>query len=431
MHALIYAYGSRGDVQPYLALAHAVDQAGHRATLVGPRRFGAQAAGYGIDFRPWNDESLDLLADPRFQDLVAADRGSRAEARAAGRALLEECFRLYPIMLREAAEAARDGADVVVHSQASAEAIHQIGERLAVPTVLASLYPNYVPSSHYPSSMFASTIGLPRPVNRLSHHVAARIPLPRRIRHAAATWRRDVLGLPPRRGFLDFRRRADGSPTPVLHGFSRHVLAPAPDWPRWVHQTGFWHLPADPAWRPGAELVDFLAAGPAIAVGFGSLAGTDPRRTGREVAAALRETGTRAVAITGWGGIDLPRHPDILVLEQAPYDWLFPRVTAVVHAGGAGTCDSALRAAVPQIPVPFHREQLMWSRHMHRLGVATTPLPHRELTADDLAARLRQVRTREPMRAAATRLAASIKAEHGTAEAVAHLERITALAGAR
>ena len=432
MRILVYAYGSQGDVQPYLALAHAATEAGHHVRLVAPRRFADHAAEYDIDFYPWNDESLDMLTDPRFQNLAKAERGSRAQMREAGRRILDECFRLYPILLREAAEAAAGGADLIVHTQASAEAVHQIGEKLGVPTVMALMYPNYVTSWHYPSSMFATVTGAPRLFNRLSHAVAARIKLPRQIRGSADQWRTDVLQLPPRPDALNYRRQSDGSPTTFLHGFSRYALPDAPDWPPWVHRTGFWHLPASDSWTPPAQLVDFLAAGPAVAVGFGSLAGGDPHGTGRQVLRALRKVKVRAVVATGWGGVEIAEaSDDVLIVDQVPHDWLFPRVAVAVHAGGGGTCHAALRAGVPQVAAPFHGEQRMWSQQMHRIGVATRPLPQRELTADNLAAMLQHAVNDPVMRETAGRLGRLVREEDGAAQAITVLQQVTARAAQR
>jgi sterol 3beta-glucosyltransferase len=206
-------------------------------------------------------------------------------------------------------------------------------------------------------------------------------------------WRQRTLGLPRRRGRHDPLRRPDGGPAPVLHAFSPHVLPPPSDWPQTATATGYWFLPseagaeADAATVDAAHasarteasagtlpggLADFLEAGePAVFVGFGSMAGREPKRTAAVVAKAVRRASVRAVLATGWGGLDASGLPDeIFVVDQVPYERLFPRVAAVVHHGGAGTTGTAVVSGRPQVVCPFVADQPFWAGRMHDLGVA-------------------------------------------------------------
>lgn len=417
MRVLVYCYGSRGDVQPYLALATALNAAGHHAVLAAPAMFAPFAAEYGVDFSPRNDEWLRLLGRPEIRDLIANedDRSSRFDA---ARALLgAEAARLYPVMVRDNWTAARHDVDLVVHQHNALDHGHQVAERLGVPAVVATLYPSYVPTWEYPSTMIKPGVRLPRLLNRLSY-----LPLGRVVAHRDVldAWRTDTLGLPPRRGRFDRLRRPDGGRVPVLNGFSRHLVRPASDWPSSVHTTGFWFLPAPASWSPPPELLAFLDAGPPpVFVGFGSMAGRDPAGTGRLVAEAVRAAGVRAIVGTGWGGIELADHgPEILVLEQAPYDWLFPRVAAVVHAGGIGTIHAATVAGRPQVVIPFQREQMMWSRRTADLGLAPEPTFQRDLTVDLLTLAIRRATEDPTIATTAARLSTLMRTENGTASAV-------------
>nr|AHB63595.1 Gtf [Actinoplanes sp. NAI112] len=426
MRVLLYCYGSRGDVQPYAALAAGLVRAGHRATLVAPGRFGSLATAHGAGFAALDSGLLDLLDLPEVQAMYLRDDRPTAEAKRTALMLRGEYHRLYPVLLREAWAAAADGADLVLFSQSNAEAMHQIPERLGVPGVLTVLYPFYVPSRHYPSTLLGSLGTAPRTLNRLSHALARRRRPAPEVAAAAAAWRTDTLGLAERPGALDYRRDPGGRPRPVLHGFSRQILPPAPDWPDTVHTLGAWQLPVDPAWQPSRELTDFLAAGPPpLAVGFGSLVGTDPKAAGRHVAAAIRATGHRAVVVTGWGGISIPDPPpEILVTSDVPYEWLLPRARLAVHAGGTGTLHTATAAGLPQVACPFHREQAQWSRRLHRLGVAPAPLHQRDLSADRLAAAIRAADTEPRYRTRARVLAAAMRTEGGVPAVVEVLERL-------
>ncbi|WP_263253803.1 glycosyltransferase [Saccharopolyspora rosea] len=423
MRALVYAWGTRGDVQPYLALGRALARAGHDTVLVAPARFAPLAAEHGIELAPWNDEALDLMNRPDVREMLAHDDQGGDQVERTRRFLREETFRLYGAQLDDLWRAASDGADVVVHSQISAQAIGQVAEKLRVPDVWATLYPDYAPSGYYPSPMRSPRWPRSRLANRLSHLRYRRARPDPRLRAELDRWRAGTLRLPPRRR----RRRADS----LLHCFSRHVLPPAPDWPSWVHTTGFWNLPRRPDWRPDEELERFLAVGePPICVGFSSQAGNDPAGVGQRVLRAVRRVGVRAVVVTGWGGIEIPDPgPDVLVVDQVPFDWLFARVRAVVHPCGAGTFNLALAAGTPQVTCPFMSEQMWWAERLHRLGVCPEPIRLRDLTAESLAAALERALTDESVRRSAARMRERVRSEGGADAAVAVLERIVGRTG--
>ncbi|HEY4020210.1 MAG TPA: glycosyltransferase [Pseudonocardiaceae bacterium] len=425
MRVLVYAYGTRGDVQPYLALADGLVKAGHDAVLAAPGRFAEFAESHGVEFSPWDDESLALLDRPDVKEMLL--NAQSPEELAKTRTFLKaETFRLYPSLLDGIWRAARRGADLLVHPYVGATAAHQAAEKVGAPNVLAVLYPSYVTSWHYPSPDRASSGPGSRVGNRLAHlRYNRRKPVPE-VAAAIAQWRRDSLGLAPRRGWLDAKHRPDGSHTPVLHGFSRHLVPVAPDWPDWVHTTGFWQLPTSTEWTPPEELTSFLAAGPKpIFVGFGSMASNDPEAAGERVLAAVREAGVRAIVVTGWGGIKIPDPPEnVLVLADMPYDKLFPLVSLAVHAGGAGTLNAALEAGIAQVPCPFHDEQHTWSRRLVEVGVATEPIWQKELTPELLAAAIRTALTDPGITSSVARLRELVRVEHGTEAAVAALEHI-------
>ncbi|MFD8803003.1 glycosyltransferase [Streptomyces atroolivaceus] len=425
MRALVYCHGSRGDVQPYLALAHALNRAGHSATLVAPRLFAPFAAAYGVEFAGLDDWSITLWRRPEVRKLRWTSDRRTPETERQRAALKQEAVDRYPIILKDMWEAAADGADIIIHSQASREQIAQIAEKLGIPNVFAVLYPNFVVSRRYPafgrlSDVFSDQVD-ESGADPYSY-------IPPRLITMIEHWRSETLGLPPRDGFLDFRYRADGSPTPVLHIFSPHVITPAADWPDTVHTAGFWHLPAAPGWQPPAELVRFLAAGEKpVFVGFGSTLSPDPQATAGVVLEGVRASGQRAVVVEGWGGIQVTDYADdILTVKDVPYAWLLPRVRAVVHAGGPGTYNDALRAGIPQVVCPFETNQRMWGEHLNRLGVAPPPVMQRDLTPEGLAADIRRAVTDPGITAAAARFGALLGAEDGLGAAVRVLEKVHA-----
>ena len=215
---------------------------------------------------------------------------------------------------------------------------------------------------------------------------------------------------------------------PVIYALSRHVVpvpaAPAGGRPR--HVTGYWTLPAPDGWEPPAELAAFLAApGPVVSIGFGSMPNSDPAAVTELVLGAVRDAGVRAVLLAGWGGLGaLPASDDVWCADALPHDWLFPRVAAVVHHGGAGTTGAGVRAGVPSVVVPFTMDQPFWGGRIAALGVGPAPVPRGGLTRARLADALRVAVTDDAMRARAAKLGAAIRAEDGVGAAVAVLGRV-------
>ncbi|WP_440899196.1 glycosyltransferase, partial [Actinosynnema sp.] len=236
-------------------------------------------------------------------------------------------------------------------------------------------------------------------------------------------WRAD-LGLPKRRGRHDRSRTATGEPVPFVHGISPLVVPPAPDWPANAHTSGFWRLPPAPDWSPPPSLADFLDRDPKpVFIGFGSIVSRDPEDTARVIREAVSRAGVRAV-VRLEANIDADAlGPDVLPAGEAPYDWLFPRVAAIVHGGGVGTVNDALASGVPQVPVPHTSEQEVWCRIAHRLGVATEPFRQRDLDVDRLATALRAATGDEGLARAARSVGERVRAEDGAGTAAALVER--------
>ncbi|MEO6084246.1 MAG: glycosyltransferase [Umezawaea sp.] len=415
MKALLIIHGTRGDVQPFLALAVALRHAGHEVVLAAPESFAASVREHDVEFAPLDEGPNRLMDDPVVKEAIAEGyRGVRGKITA-----MRTVRRIKPLMarvLRDVGEVARSSsADVVVHAP-SPPAQHA-AEMLGVPSVLVALQPGWVPTSVFPCPMVPLP-RLPRVANRATYLVVSATL--RAYVGIADRWRAEQLGLPRRRGAHNPLRDAHGHHRLVLQAFSPLVTPVDPRWPDSVRTTGFWYLPS--TGTPPEALARFLDDGPApVYLGFGSMAGPDAERTGRMIADAVRLAGVRAVVATGWGGIASVGSAEVHVIDQAPHDWLFPRVAAVVHHGGGGTTGAALAAGAPQVVCPFVADQPHWARRMHAVGVAPTPLRQGRLTAEALAAAICQA---VRLRGRAEELGRAVRAEDGVATAVRALEEL-------
>jgi sterol 3beta-glucosyltransferase len=419
MRALLLTVGSQGDVQPFVALADRLRRAGHQPLLAAPAGYQGLVEGSDVPFVPLG---LDMT---QVGGAVAGKHGLR-HMLAFTRAMGQRAGAVLPALT----QAARVGADVVVHHPVLPLGQH-LAELLGVPAVVAPPLPALVPTNEFPSPAWPCaqrrTGWLPGAVNRASYR-PARYLTGAWCRRDVDRWRRDALSLAPRAGRHDPLRAPDG-PVTVLHSVSAHVVPRPADWPASAHLTGYWFLQASRDWMPPRRLAEFLDAGQApVYIGFGSMPVADPAALADAIAEMVRQTDLRVVLSSLSPQVRrlLSAESRVLVIRQVPHDWLFPRMAAIVHHGGAGTTGAAVAAGRPQVIWPFGIDQHFWSSRMTSLGVAGPALPVRALSGASLARAVDRATNDQLMSDLAVELSHRVRAEDGVGCAVAHLERITA-----
>jgi sterol 3beta-glucosyltransferase len=414
MRVAVVSMDTRGGIVPYVALGLGLRRAGHEVRMVAPADFAPMLGEAGLPIAPLSGSVEEVLRG----STGATERGTMASMRFVAREMKPR-IRAWT---REAL-AACEGVDAVTGGVGGMVVGLSVAEKLGKPFIETHVQPVGAPTGAYPGPLVAGPRWLGSAGYRLGHRLTD-LALWMPFRGAMQSARTDVLGLAGRPS------AADGQP--VLYGFSRHVVPVPAGGQRERHVTGYWWLPAAPTWNPPPALEAFLAGrGPVVAIGFGSMVSDDPEALTGLVLGAARRAGVRAVLVTGWGGLaSLPHADDLFVAEALPYDWLFPRVAAVVHHGGAGTTGLALQAGVPAIVVPFTVDQPFWGSRVAALGVGPTPIPRKRLTQEGLADALRRTVADEAMRARAAALGERIRAEDGVAAAVEIFGRLASKLGA-
>ena len=411
MQVTITTSGSRGAVQPYVALGSGLKAAGHEVRIAAQGHFEGFVRARGLEFSSISGDPFRLVAG-----LLEEGSNPLAFARRFRR-LLE------PLMeqnLEEYLGACRD-AKAVIYTPVGFLGYY-VALALGVPQVGATLHPLFSRTGHFPSSMVALGKVDPRKAhdrfyNYLTHIFSEQL-FWQYFRAPVSKAVNNILGLGSSfwGPFSELRRRR----VPMLYGWSPSVLPQPPHWKRWLHVTGYWFLEHLGEWKPPRELVDFLDSGPPpVYVGFGSMNKTDPEELTDIVLRALEHAGRRGVLVTGWGGISNSVLPEtVFAVDEVPHNWLFECVEAAVHHGGAGTTAESLRAGIPTVVVPFFADQPFWGRRMAELGVGPEPILRRSLTVERLTNAIQQATADREMKSRAAALGQRIREENGIERAV-------------
>ncbi|MCF1503698.1 glycosyltransferase [Afifella sp. H1R] len=414
MKVLILTYGSRGDVEPYVALGLGLEAHGHDVVLATSWRFQGFVEAHGLRFGPLSDALLAILDTDQGKMLLEKGGGLFQVVKSS----LEMWRQLKPLqqaLMQECWEVARAfGPEIIVyHSKAAAAP--SIADKLGCACVLATPVPMHVPTRAFRFAILPR-VPLGGWFNTASYGLINAVV--KRVFGPLLQDFRGSIDLPAIQSY-DPLKRGDGSDIPVLHGFSEVVLPRPEDWPESAHVTGYWFLPEDGDWAPPEALAAFLAGGPPpVYVGFGSMSVRQPETLTRLSVEALAAAGVRGILASGWGGLradDLPEN--VLLIKEAPHHWLFPRMAAIVHHGGAGTTAAALRAGKPSLVVPFFGDQPFWGARVHAIGAGPKPIPRGKLSAGRLAAAMREMTRSQEMQARAAEVGALISKEDGVAVA--------------
>jgi vancomycin aglycone glucosyltransferase len=385
MRVLLSTIGSRGDVQPLVALALALRALGQEVLLCVPP-----------DFRDWI-ESLGMHVTPIGPELRSTGKANPSAALPTPeqrRQMLEGTVATQ----FETITAAAQGCDVIVGATTLQIAAPSVGERMGIPYVFAAYCPAVLPSPHHAPPVLGLLGDTPAP---------ATADYPELWSQDARRWN-DMWG-----PVLNSHRASLGlAPVSDVRGYiltERPWLAADPTlapWPdpsdRAVFQTGAWILSDERPLSP--ELEAFLDAGePPVYFGFGSIRA--PQDLSQVMIQTARALGRRAILSRGWAGLSLmDDEPDCLAIGEVNQQALFKRVAAVVHHGGAGTTTAAARAGAPQVVIPQMYDQHYWAQRIHHLGIGTAHAPVTPTTDSltsaleptlqpDVAARARSIAT--------------------------------------
>ena len=357
--------GSRGDVQPYIALCKGLLAEGHKPKIATHAEFEPWIKKHGIDFAPVEGDPAELMR-------ICVENGMFTYS------FLKEAslkFRGWIDELLLSAWKACQGTQILIESPSAMAGIH-IAEALGVPYFRAFTMP-WTRTRAYPHAFAVPEHKMGGAYNYITYVMFDNV-FWKAIASQVNRWRKKELGL--RSTNLD---KLQPNKVPFLYNFSPSVVVPPLDYSDWIRVTGYWFLDEASDWTPPEDLTNFIAQARAdekkiVYIGFGSIVVSDPAALTKTVVDSILKADVRAILSKGWsdrlGNHDatvpeVPLPPEILQIKSAPHDWLFKQIDAAAHHGGAGTTGASLRAGLPTIVKPFFGDQFFFGSRLEDLGV--------------------------------------------------------------
>ncbi|KAM6537153.1 hypothetical protein FALCPG4_003099 [Fusarium falciforme] len=406
MSIVIQIVGSRGDVQPFVALGKALLAYGHRVRIATHETFSSFVQDNGLEFFCIGGDPAELMASMAKKPGLRPESNALAAIEASKRRrVIEEmmsgCW-MSCIDVGDGLKTTIDGqrpfvADAIIANPPSFAHIH-IAERLGIPLHLMFTMP------------WSPTTAFPHPMANIQQHAVTDA--------ASANYMStEVLELDPisptlAPGLLERLR------VPYTYCWSPALIPKPGDWGDNIDVSGFFFLDLASSFTPPTDLDAFLRAGPPpVYIGFGSIIVHNPGELTKTIFEAVRLAGVRALVSKGWGGIgeDDQAPEGVFILGDVPHDWLFSHASAVCHHGGAGTCSASIKTGRPTVVVPFFGDQPFWGSMVSQAGAGPEPIPYADLTAEKLAAAIRYCLLPQTQ-ARAQELGSKVRGEAGTAE---------------
>lgn len=414
--------GTLGDVLPYIALGKGLIDAGYNVRIAAPRGFAHLFKDKGgetppLRFSPFDGNPTDLLIEQGDSTPMTLGTNPIRSLRAT-QDFLRKAHPLYRRMLHTAAEACR-GSDLLIHGLPTIWGAH-IAEGLDIPAVRANLQP-LTPTREFPSALLPFRFSLSGIGNWFSHWAVTQA--------TWLSWRSEInharhadFGLGPAH-WLDPTLQTDSAQPLTLNAFSEIVVPRPRDWNEKQVITGYWRIKEETSERVDEfqgvqKFID--SAKNLIAIGFGS-PGTQGYLSMLEEALNLAD----AQAM-----LTLPekyhheiKSKNIFPIEYIPHDWLYKRVKAAIHHGGAGTTSASLHAGIPTIAMPLAIDQFFWGERIQKLGAGLS-IPQRKLNEQNLAQAITEILNNKEMGTKAKAISNALNKEDGIKSAVTQIKKL-------
>ncbi|KAF5389258.1 hypothetical protein D9757_003518 [Collybiopsis confluens] len=410
LHFVCLTIGSRGDVQPYIALGLGLKKENHKVTIVTHEEYRDWIEGFGLEFKQAGGDPGALMKLSVEHKMFSPEFFKES---------LSHFRNWLDTLLVDAWESCQ-GADVLIESPSAMAGVH-IAEALHIPFFRAFTMP-WTKTSEFPHAFLSPPVDAPT-FNSASYVLF------NNVMWAATSgqinrWRRNTLKI----GSTDMGHLVQ-SKIVFIYNFSQAVVPKPLDWGDSITVTGYWFLDnPDLNWEPPASLIGWMkkarAEGkPVVYVGFGSITVANPNRVTARIVEAVLKSDVRAIISKGWSTrmSKTDKDPEPIIppecyqVDSVPHDWLFPKIDAALHHGGAGTTGASLRAGIPTLIHPWFGDQFFWASRVQKLGAGSKIS---SLRASEVANALIKATTDRIMKEKAVLVGERIRSEDGVRNAI-------------
>ncbi|KAJ5727467.1 hypothetical protein N7493_005287 [Penicillium malachiteum] len=423
LNIVIQIVGSRGDVQPFIALGTELQRTGHRVRIATHNVFEKFVAEAGLEFFPIGGDPADLMSymvkNPGLiPSMKSLQKGDIQKNRLMMAEILHGCWQ--SCLMPDPVTSTPFVADAIIANPPSFAHVH-CAQALGIPLHLMFTMP-WTATRAFPHPL-GNIYNIPPDqdwINRVSYSVVDWLSW-QGLGGVINDWRKHELALEPI-SVSDGPFLLKNLEIPYTYCWSPGLVPKPQDWPANIDVCGFFFRDT-PDFKPDSELSAFLQSGPPpIYIGFGSIVIDNPGKMTDILLDAIQETGVRAIISRGWSDLSGPSRPHVLYLDDCPHEWLFQYVRAVIHHGGAGTTACGLRNGKPTAVVPFFGDQSFWGDMISAARAGPDPIPYKELNISNLVDAIRYCLT-PAATAAAQHIATKMRQDQGVAAAVASFHR--------
>lgn len=415
MKVTILTLGSRGDVQPYIALAREMIKIGHEVVICTGGTFQHFIEENKVSFHPAATDLMAIMESEEGRDILNGKKFSPFKIMKFSKEKIAPSYRRS----MDDFYLASQGADLIIYHPKALGAV-DIALYYHIPCICLPPVPIMYPITEFPNFSLSSKQSFGPTLNRLSYKIVkfSEYPFMKEIND----FREKTLKFPKRKAGL-YTYDVNGAPIPIIYPISPFLFKEVESWKGSVCLPGFFFLDVEEEVLPN-EIENFLEKGKKpIVVSFSSMPLKSPSIFKQKLVQALKETDNRAIVLTGTSGMKFNQQENILAVKGASHRLLFKRAKGIIHHGGVGTMSEALLSGVPQIIIPFTVDQPFWANLLYKKGYSLKPLQEKNLQVFELVHALEQVENKEYIENA-QQIKSIIQSENGVYQAVKHIESV-------
>lgn len=414
MRLAIFTLGSRGDVQPYVALSKTAIQKGHSAVICTGKSFKNLIEENGIEFA---EATSDLMAMLETEEGKMVYNSAMRHPLKAIRYLKDVVNPAYRKSLDQFYKCAQGASVIIYHPKVFGAP--DIAKALRIPCISMPPIPITYPIEEFPNLAISPTRNLGKTLNKLTYKIMYKAE--KASIKEVNDFREKTLNLPKRKsGKYTFK--IDHREIPVIYPISSYLFEDVKSWEDKVYIPGFFYLDTGNEVLE-EKIVEFMNSGKEpIVVSFSSMPLKSADKFQEIFVKALKETDNRAIVLVGNSGIAFEGEKDILTVKSAPHTLLFPLAKAIIHHGGVGTVAAALKSGKPQIIIPFAVDQPFWANRLYKLGYALKPLRESYITTEELISIFKEL-DKSSVKQRAQDIKIALSKENGTENAIKYIEQ--------